>query len=78
MTCGSFRFLAGWKIVETITFVITILVTLDSASWNMEEQQNKEWDAMDDQEFLELFRQSVNLLREQTVQQLLEDNAVYE
>lgn len=33
---------------------------------------------MDDQEFLELFRQSVNLLREQTVQQLLEDNAVYE
>ena len=33
---------------------------------------------MDDQEFLEVFRQSANLLREQTVQQLLEDNAAYE
>ena len=33
---------------------------------------------MDDQEFLEVFRQSANLLQEQTVQQLLEDNAAYE
>lgn len=33
---------------------------------------------MEDQEFLELVQQSVNLLREQTVQQLLEANSSYE
>ena len=33
---------------------------------------------MEDQEFLELFGQSANLLRERTMQQILEENAEYQ
>ena len=33
---------------------------------------------MEDQEFLELFGQSANLLRERTIQQILEENAEYQ